>query len=328
MGYPNTSLSKRLGTQEMVANGDTQGLNLSNMAIRGLVFVITMDASQTAAPTITAIKNAIQRIRVNVDGSDDYNIKGSTLYYLNRWFQNGKEVPTKAENTDFVRSIMLYLPFEFEGGIKSQDTLLDLRRRANGSLPKAYVQFTTQLPANTTGSIDVYEDYYTLAGKERKVAFRKQFIEKSLTVTAGGSFLVPIPYGAIPDDIARMMLYTENTSGVLQTPTLRDLKLVASEGQQYEVFNVQGVSSNSYAGIEWIFNRMAPVGDDLEGVIFKNFCPTDASGRLSKLVGSLDASDMTDLSLQGTAGVAGELTILLERVGLQKPAAADPYAGN
>lgn len=327
MGYPNTDLQKKLGTQAMVAGGNTQGLDLSNMAIRGLYFLITLDKSAGSVPTIAECKNAIDQVRVNIDGSDDYNMKGSTLYYLNRRFLNGQEVPTKTEATALVRTIGLYLPFEFEGGIKSQDTLLDLRRRMNGSLPKAYVQFRTSLPANTAGSIDVYEDYYTFAQKERKAAYRKQIIEKTLTVTAGGSFIVSIPYGAPPDDIARMMIYTENSSGVLQTPTLRDLKLVASEDQQYEIFNVEGISTNSYAGIEWIFNKMNPISDDLDGVIFRDFCPTDATGRLSKIVGAVDASDMTDLSLQGTSGSAGELTVMLERIGLQKPANADPYAG-
>lgn len=328
MGYSNTSLVQKLGTQTMKDSGATQGLQLSNLAIRGLSFLVNLDASTGSAVTVNAAIEALERVRVNIDGADDFNMKGSSLYYLNRWMMDGNEVPNATNGTNLTRNVGLYLPFEYESGVKSQDTVLDLRPRANGSLPQAYVQFYTDLPTNNVGSIDVYEHYYTFANKQRKTAFRKQIIEKTLTVTAGGSFIIPIDYGATPDDIARMMIYTKNASGVLQTPTLRSIKLSASEGQQYDVFDVDGIENTDYTGIQWVFNKMAPVNDDLDGVTLISFGPDNSRGQESKLSGVLDASDMTNLTLSGVAGAAGEMTVLLERVGVGKNPTADPYSGN
>ena len=330
MGYPNTNLIQSLGTQEMVDNGSTPGIKLSNLALRGLYLLFsTKPDSGNTAQTVSAICNTVKRIRVNIDGADDYNLSGQSLHVMNRWFMKGETLPEVAQTSGGERVVGLYLPFELVGGIKSQDTLLDLRPRANGSLPNAYVQFDTALTASHSGTIRVYEHYYNLGDKARPSAFRKQIIQKSTQIaTAGDSFIIPLDYGAPMDDIARIFAWIESSSGgIEQAPVFRQAKLTASEGTQYDVFDLTMASSDGYSGMNWIFNRLLDISDNFEAVVCMNFLADNSLGQAAKLSGVLDASLMSNLTLSGNAGKAGSLNLVLERVNVRKEPGADPYAG-
>lgn len=327
MGYPMTNLIQPIGTQSMQASGSTQGIQLSNLALRGLsLLVSTKPTSGNTAEGIAKIAAEITRIRVNVDGADDYNIAGQSLRVMNRKLLDGEDIPSVAQATGGNRVIALYLPFEMVGGMKSTDTLLDLRPRANGSLPQAYVQFDTALTASHAGSIRVFEHYYNLGSKQRKTAFRKQLIQKTLTVTAGGSFVLPIDYGAPMDDIARMYCWIANADGEpTSAPVFRQVKLTASEGTQYDVFDLVGDSADNYSGIPWVFNRLGQITDDADFVVEFNFLSDNSKGNSGKLSGVLSASLMSNLVLSGVAGQAGTLHVVIERVNVGN-AGADPYA--
>ena len=327
MGYPQTRLIQPLGTQAMQASGSTQGVQLSNLAIQGLTFLIqTTPASGTTAESVETIVNEVDRIRVNVDGSDDYNLSGVSLYALNRYWMNGEEVPNFSPSSDGTRALALYLPFELIAGLKSTDTLLDLRPRGNGSLPQGFVQFDTSLTASHSGSIRIFEHYYNYGSKARKTALRKQLIQKTLTMTAGGSFVLPIDYGSVIDDIARMYMFIEN-GGSFQSNPFRTLKLSASEGTQYDVFDLTAESGAGYVGLPWIFNKLNPIADNLDAIVTANFLASDGRGSLGKLSGALDASLMTNLVLSGVANQAGTLHVVLERANIGKAPEMDPYGG-
>jgi len=324
MANVQTSYVKKLATRSIV-NGTVEGIKLENVAIQGLTFFIA--TTGTAEATIAQVIASLKRITVSIGGQDDFNISGNSLYYYNRHMMAGAEVPFQQIGGSEKAFVSLYLPFEMIKGFKPADTLLDLRPRANGSLIQAFVSMETATSANvgSTSEISVYQHYYNYGQYERPVAFRKQMREKQVAVTDGSSAIVTIDYGDDFDDIARMMAFIVNSSGVIQATPFESITLTASEGSTYNLFEFQ--DTVGYAPI-WVPNKLSPRPSSFTGafdnVFFYDFTKTNGAGGDSHLSGLLDASEMSNLSLNVLPDATGTLIVLLERVNTK--IAGDPYA--
>ena len=308
-----TKLTKSLGV-EAWAGGSTPGLQLDQEAIEGLTFSFKMTGPD--APTLVEALTAIERIVVNVAGTDYVNISGRSLYHMNERMLG--MVPPYSVVNGTVRHLVLFLPFSLGGSMHSPDTLLDLRRTQRG-LKQAVVRLQLSGGGITAGSSDIsiFQHYYTLGQHTRSVAAVRQLRERTFQGVASQKTTIQLDHGSDFDDLASIQIVGYSAANALIADPLHEITLTASENGTREIFHladqvVSHVIPNQFQP------RPAAAGNIDKSVFYYNFLRDDLKGSDRTMKGLLDGSEFTNLLLEVTPGTAGNYYVLLDRVNTQQ----------
>ena len=318
-----TRLLKNLG-QVLFASGATQSIRIPSETISSLVFLF----KTSGKATLPQLLNAIKKVKVAIGSSVDFDISGISLYYFNRNFRGGGALYSNLKDDNRTSTYMIMeLPFTLIGGIKPNDTLLDMRPRANGSLLQPFVQLETATGTNVSSAstIDIFAKFYQLGSAGRRGA-RKRMREYAIPVTASSNFNIPIEYGARWNDISFLQMLVE-TSGTLETDALfTDLKFnVGQAGAgSINIFDLSVAEADPLTALtrefnyDFDFSGLTGIGaiGDSDNIFTYDPLKNNEVGSGRTLSGLIQLSDATSAVITGetNAGVTGTLRCLIETV--------------